>query len=514
MPEVVTEEHRSSSSESLASNNATLTAEERKSYKAIDVTPSPLLLDPSPSLLGLRRNVKSLPMLNCTASVAASIPTVVVQGQRSPATPNRPDRRSEPIQIPSTTSATSAKVDQTEPRRHKTLNELNKGLGSIFHNNNTSGGLAASNSTVAATAQIKSPAVARRSVPDFAGGSSGGGEKSSPILRRAKLSEGGSGVSGGGGENLSPSLLRRHRTESKGEKSSPALKRATTRLADEGRKTSQHDETSFVARSRHNSGLVEDFGDLGRPRSRRPNFDEPARDVNSRPGSRRSHIAPEDLLDISGGPTSRPPSRRQHYDDQGMRWLEKPTARRQDEVNHETEEKKSLAAVRIGRRGLVKSLSRQSLYDEPGGGGGPDDIDVYHTITGGRSNFIAASRAPLPFAKITRRPARLVVAGIPSMVDEVDFDGEDTESVYSLNEDMWRVSACPILGAENNRGGCVVRTVCVMYSIYLGSNLIWEVIMYFFITRFLVAVRYVHSVYAFQFNNLKMRNIPLMQLSA
>jgi len=68
-----------------------------------------------------------------------------------------------------------------------------------------------------------------------------------------------------------------------------------------------------------------------------------------------------------------------------------------------------------------------------------DDTEVYHTFTGGKSNSIAATRAPLPFAKIIRRPARQL-AHLSSLADEscdpLDFD---TESVISLNDDVWRL---------------------------------------------------------------------------
>ncbi len=65
--------------------------------------------------------------------------------------------------------------------------------------------------------------------------------------------------------------------------------------------------------------------------------------------------------------------------------------------------------------GLRKSLSRSSLIAEGIGGGGGndggkvdedeviDDIDVYHTVHGGRKNTLLASRRKEPFAKIVRR---------------------------------------------------------------------------------------------------------------
>ena len=59
---------------------------------------------------------------------------------------------------------------------------------------------------------------------------------------------------------------------------------------------------------------------------------------------------------------------------------------------------------------LLRSQSRASIFSDClSQCGSVDDIEVYHTISGGKKNPIAASRQPLPFAKITRRPARLDV---------------------------------------------------------------------------------------------------------
>eukprot|EP00092_Neocalanus_flemingeri_P012736 GFUD01013724.1.p1 GENE.GFUD01013724.1~~GFUD01013724.1.p1 ORF type:complete len:3493 (+),score=962.10 GFUD01013724.1:260-10738(+) len=94
-------------------------------------------------------------------------------------------------------------------------------------------------------------------------------------------------------------------------------------------------------------------------------------------------------------------------------------------------------------KSLFKSHSRASIFDDHNSSA-VDDCEVYHTFTGGKSNSIAATRAPLPFAKITRRPARLL-AHIPSLVDEAggihgcDPGEFDTESVISLNDEMWRL---------------------------------------------------------------------------
>ena len=69
-------------------------------------------------------------------------------------------------------------------------------------------------------------------------------------------------------------------------------------------------------------------------------------------------------------------------------------------------------------RALTKSHSRASLFEEET----VDDLEVYHTITGGKTNPIAASRQPLPFAKIMRRPAQLA-ARMDSVDGKKDFEG-------------------------------------------------------------------------------------------
>ena len=55
---------------------------------------------------------------------------------------------------------------------------------------------------------------------------------------------------------------------------------------------------------------------------------------------------------------------------------------------------------------LFKSYSRSQLY-EADSVITLDDCEVYHTITRGGAGM-AATRAPLPFARIVRRPARLL----------------------------------------------------------------------------------------------------------
>ena len=104
--------------------------------------------------------------------------------------------------------------------------------------------------------------------------------------------------------------------------------------------------------------------------------------------------------------------------------------------------------------GLLRSLSRTSIYEEPMM---LDDVDVYHTINGAAS--LTNTRPALPFAKIQRRTARQVAHGLPADVfseagvrngleakDEVDNNGRngvadcETESVFSFcEENSWRV---------------------------------------------------------------------------
>ena len=376
------EEQKYSSSESLVSN----TVSEEKPYNTHYLKPS----------LGSRRNVKSLPMLNCTSPP----PRPKSQGQPSPG-PTRPDRKSEPIQTP------TAIKPETESK-HKTLTELNKGLGSIFYNSNLPGaGLIPINSGT--PPNNKSPAVVRRSNLE------NGVEKSSPVLRRATVAA--------LGEKSSP-VLRRAKVEEVVQKSSPVLRRAkaeeVVKKPSPVLRRANVEEHNRV-RSRHNSEFLDEYSDYGRPLSRRSNMED-AREAVSRPASRRSNAATDESFEpgfIARSPAS-------------LRRSDKSNNRRYDDTASEAVQRKSLLA-KVGRvgRGMVRSLSRQSLYEESA----PEELEVYHTITGGRSNLLAASRAAFPFAKITRRPARLV-AGIPSMVDE---DDDDTESIFSLNEDMWRV---------------------------------------------------------------------------
>ena len=81
------------------------------------------------------------------------------------------------------------------------------------------------------------------------------------------------------------------------------------------------------------------------------------------------------------------------------------------------------------RGALTKSHSRVSLFETEET---VDDLEVYHTITGGKSNPIAASRQPLPFAKIMRRPAQLA-----ARMDSVDNGKKDFEGGLVRPVDQW-----------------------------------------------------------------------------
>jgi hypothetical protein len=110
----------------------------------------------------------------------------------------------------------------------------------------------------------------------------------------------------------------------------------------------------------------------------------------------------------------------------------------------------------LGPNSRVKSLSRVSLLDIPHGGGGGDLEDMYHTITGGRTNLMSASRPAIPFARITT--TRRQEGSVEAPLAERDFMGEggsyggignrdnDTDSVQGLSEEVWRVSSKGQLG--------------------------------------------------------------------
>ena len=103
---------------------------------------------------------------------------------------------------------------------------------------------------------------------------------------------------------------------------------------------------------------------------------------------------------------------------------------------------------------LIKSLSRKSLYDEDHVK--VDDCDVYHTITGGRTHSIAATRSINPFSKITRRPLHKVLANkvLHPKINDCEAD-LDTESVISLGDDSWRLVR-HLCHARMNKSGNII----------------------------------------------------------
>ena len=113
----------------------------------------------------------------------------------------------------------------------------------------------------------------------------------------------------------------------------------------------------------------------------------------------------------------------------------------------------------------IKSLSRVSLLDiPPGGSGGADLEDMYHTITGGRTNLMSASRPAIPFARITTTRRQEEAAGAASSLNDgelVEATGRyccvgggdssrdnDCDSVQGLSEEVWRVSNGHVQGSR------------------------------------------------------------------
>ena len=116
---------------------------------------------------------------------------------------------------------------------------------------------------------------------------------------------------------------------------------------------------------------------------------------------------------------------------------------------------------------LIKSLSRKSLYEEDQTK--CDDCDVYHTITGGRTHSIAATRSINPFSKITRRPLHKVLANkaLHPKINDCEAD-LDTESVFSLGEDSWRLVR--LMSCENEQIWeyyCIVQEYIIIIIIII-----------------------------------------------
>ena len=317
-----------------------------------------------------RRNVKSLPMLNCSGQV--------VGGQGSAVTVSpRPERKSEPVY--NKTIHTEIMVNNNQPSETNNnsnlqvksnknmLINLNKDLDSIFHT--ATGAPPGVNVVGTSSTKTRTPTTPR------------------PVSRRSVLED-------------TPEFTVPSR---------PVSRRSN--LGFEG----NNDESQF-----------------SRPPSQRSYYEE------------LIELPPQQPPPVVVTKTQRPPgkgmfkslSRTSIYEDPNVDDLSRSYY--EEPVELPSQPPPTVMATRTQRppgKGMFKSLSRASIYEDPN----MDDVNVYHTISGG--GRIAASRAPIPFAKITRRPTRLV-AGIPSMVDE-DFD---TESIISTGpgEDVWRVSA--ILG--------------------------------------------------------------------
>ena len=115
---------------------------------------------------------------------------------------------------------------------------------------------------------------------------------------------------------------------------------------------------------------------------------------------------------------------------------------------------------------LVKSLSRKNLYEEMAEK--MEDFDVYHTITGGRTHNITATRTTNPFSKIRRTANK----GLPlkPFPDKIVDDDVDNESVFS--EDMsWRVRE-PVLHLLGYITICLIITPVLLCPIILTQHLL------------------------------------------
>ena len=131
-------------------------------------------------------------------------------------------------------------------------------------------------------------------------------------------------------------------------------------------------------------------------------------------------------LDSIFQPKSRPPSRASNYGD---------AVKEKDDRRKESCPEKGSP-----RSPLVKSLSRSYIYDAENGIH-DDDLDVYHTITGGKLRSITATRSTDPYSKITRRPLHKLLSGQKSLRGKTDslasLADVETDSVLSLVDESW-----------------------------------------------------------------------------
>ena len=131
-------------------------------------------------------------------------------------------------------------------------------------------------------------------------------------------------------------------------------------------------------------------------------------------------------LDFIFQPKSRPPSRASNYGD---------AVKEKDERRKESCPEKGSP-----KSPMTKSLSRSYIYDgEPGIH--DDDLDVYHTITGGKLRSITATRSTDPYSKITRRPLHKLLSGQKGLRGKTDslasLADMETDSVLSLAGESW-----------------------------------------------------------------------------
>ena len=145
---------------------------------------------------------------------------------------------------------------------------------------------------------------------------------------------------------------------------------------------------------------------------------------------------------------SRPPSRASNYGD---------AVKERDEKRKESCPEKGSP-----KNPLMKSLSRSYIYDaETGPENVHDDLDVYHTITGGKLRSITATRSTDPYSKITRRPLHKLLSGQKSLRGKTErlasLADVETDSVVSLVEESWgRVRQTVVHSRDSSHKHCIV----------------------------------------------------------
>ena len=176
------------------------------------------------------------------------------------------------------------------------------------------------------------------------------------------------------------------------------------------------------------------------PRQERKQFEtQPPRTPIKETASQIYHKSFSDLnrgLDFIFQSKSRPPSRASNFGDVATKEMQHkketdPGVNGPSNVqSHDNNAKDKQSKT------LVKSLSRKNLYEEVAEK--MDDLDVYHTISGGRIRNITTTRTTKPFSKI-QRTANKTLPSSNSFPEKIIDDEYDNESIFSLGEDLWRV---------------------------------------------------------------------------